>query len=75
MSSDTQLSKQFVKAVRKRMLDLDWSAEQFCEEAKIGRTTWSQACTGSRPASINTINKGLAAVGLKADFTPIEATP
>jgi plasmid maintenance system antidote protein VapI len=62
---EAEIVHRFVKTVKHRLVDLDWTAGTMCKEAGISPSHWSEICNHKKSLSLEIMHRVCSAVGLK----------
>ena len=64
-----QAQAEFIRAIRHRLVDLDWTDSQLCEAANVSRSHWSEIRNGKKGLTMGTAWKLAMALGMTWTLT------
>jgi transcriptional regulator with XRE-family HTH domain len=69
-----QAQAEFIRAIRHRLVDLDWTDARLCKEAKVSKSHWSEIRNGRKGLTMSVAWKLAHAVGMTWTLTPRATT-
>jgi transcriptional regulator with XRE-family HTH domain len=64
-----QAQAEFIRAIRHRLVDLDWTDARLCKEANVSKSHWSEIRNGRKGLSFTLAWKLATATGMTFSIT------